>query len=103
MPTDDPKQNQQDLKALKLLGARAVVLETQHAGIASEFRALKARAKATRRADTTAESLAASKQGHLERMSRRTPLPESDINELYRDAEAAHPGEISERSRSTIC
>ena len=65
MPTDDPKQNQQDLKALKLLGARAVVLETQHAGIASEFRALKARAKATRRADTTAESLAASKQGHL--------------------------------------
>ena len=95
MPTDDPKQIQEDLKALKLLGAHAESLETEHAGIASELRALKARAKAMPRADVTAGSLAASKQGHLERMSRRAPLPESDTSELYRDAEAAHPGEIS--------
>ena len=92
---------QRDLKVLKLLGDRAEALETEHAGIASDLQAIKARVKARQRTETTPESLAESKQAHLERMSTRTPLPDSDVDELYREAQAAFPGEMTARDLLT--
>ena len=94
-------EEQRDLKALKLLGDRAEALETEHAGIGSDLQAIKARVKARQRTETTPESLAESKQAHLERMSTRTPLPDSDVDELYREAEAAFPGEMTARDLLT--
>ena len=46
MATDRAKEEQRDLKALKLLGDRAKALETEHGEIASDSQAIKARVKA---------------------------------------------------------
>ena len=96
MATDGANEDQRNLKAIRLIQDRAeALLESENAGLAIEFQATKARAKAKQRTEKTPETFAESKRAHLERMSRRTPLPESDVNELYREAEAAFPGEIA--------
>ena len=88
-------EERSSLKALKLLGGRAVALEIEHDEIDSDLQAIKARVKAMRGSETTSESFAESKQAHLERMSVGTPLAESDVDELYREAETAFPGGIT--------
>ena len=101
MPRDDSEQGLWDLKALNLLGARAESLQTDHDAIASTLQNLKARAKAMRPAATTSEAMEARKQVHLEQMSGRSHLPESDIDGLYRDAEEAYPGKMTARDLLT--
>ena len=88
-------EERRSLKALKLLGDRAVALEIEHDEIDSDLQAIKARVKAVRGSETTSESFAESKLAHLERMSVGTPLAESDVDELYREAETAFPGGIT--------
>ena len=95
MTAERDGEEQRDLKALKLLGDRAEALVSEHDEIDSDLRAIKARVKARKRSGASPESFAQNKQAHLERMSTRAPMAEPDVEELYRQAEAAFPGRMA--------
>ena len=83
---------QRNLEALKLLSDRVDALESKHNEIYSNLQEIKERIEAGQGSKTTSESFEESKRAHLERMSARTPLAESDVDKLYREAETAFPG-----------
>ena len=95
MASDRNDEERRNLKALKLLRERADAVAVVQDGLASDLEALKARAKALQRGDAQ-EGFDERKQAHVARMTGHTPAANPNVEELYRDAEAAFPGEVLE-------
>ncbi len=87
-------EEQRNLKALKLLRERADALAVDHRGLAEDLEALKARTKALQPNDEN-EEFDERKQAHLARMTKNTPVADTDVDELYRDAEMAFSDDLA--------
>ena len=86
------KDEQRTFKAIKLLQRRSSAIAGDHAEIAREIRATKARLRELGDVDTSTPDFAKRKQAHRDAMSRRKELPEVDSEAIYNEAEAVFPG-----------
>ena len=85
------KDEQRNIKAVKLLQRRSDVIEETHDGIGEDIPAIKKRLAELGDVDTSTPDFKKRKQAHLDAMSERKKLLDVDSETIYDEAEAAFP------------
>ena len=85
------KDEQKNIKTVKLLQRRSDVIEEAHDGIGEDIPAIKKRLAELGDVDTSTPDFRKRKQAHLDAMSERKKLPDVDSETIFDEAEAAFP------------
>ena len=85
------KDEQRNIKAVRLLQRRSDAIEEAQDGIDNDIRAIKRRLVDSGDVDTSTPDFKKRKQAHLDAMSERRKLPDVDPETIYDEAEAAFP------------
>ena len=87
------KDEQRNIKAVRLLQRRSDPIEEAHDGIGEDIRAKKRRLAELGDVDTSTPDFKKRQQAHLDAMSERRKLPDVDSETtIYEESEAAYPG-----------
>ena len=85
------KDEQRNIKAVRLLQRRSDAIEEAQDGIDNDIRAIKKRLADSGNVDTSTPDFKKRRQAHLDAMSERRKLPDVDSETIYDEAEAAFP------------
>lgn len=85
------KDEQRNIKAVRLLQRRSDAIGEAHDGIGEDIRAVKKRLAELGDVDTSTPDFKKRKQAHLDAMSERRKLPDVGLENIYDEAEAAFP------------
>ena len=85
------KDEQRNIKAVRLLQRRSDAIEEAHDGIGEDIHAIKKRLAELGDVDPSTPDFKKRKQAHLDAMSERRKLPGVDLENIYDEAEAAFP------------
>ena len=86
------KDEQRNIKAIRLLQRRSDDIEEAHDDIGKDIRAIKKQLAELGEVDKSTPDFAKRKQAHLDAMSEHKELPDVDLETIYNEAEAKFPG-----------
>ena len=87
------RDEQRNVKAIRLLQQRSDAIEEAHAAIGEDIRAIKDRLTELADADELTPKFAKGKLAHLEAMSAPRSLPAVDVETIFDESEAEFPGD----------